>query len=82
MRMKSHDTRLQRLEVAQWRRSAALAGEPHGYSADVILEESIRFLEIPLDQRLQAYPHFTEAEHREMQTWLPTIRRARWAGRC
>jgi hypothetical protein len=74
--MKSLDARLQRLEATQWRRSAARAGAPHGYSADDVLAESIRFLEMPLDRRLQAYPHFTEAEHREMQTWLPSIRLA------
>jgi hypothetical protein len=74
--MTSHDARLQRLEVARWRREAAKAGAPHGYSADDVLGESIRFLEMPFDQRVRAYPDFTEAEHREMQTWLPAIRLA------
>jgi hypothetical protein len=74
--MKSHDARLQRLEVAWWRREATKAGAPHGYSADDVLGESLRFLEIPFDQRVIAYPRFTEAEHRAMQTWLPTIRLA------
>jgi hypothetical protein len=79
--VKSPEARLQRLEVARWRREAAKAGAPHGYSADIILAQSVRFLETPIEQRIREYPNFTEAEHREMQTWLPTVRRARWAGR-
>jgi hypothetical protein len=80
--MKSHETRLQRLEIARWRQSVAqvVVGTP--FSVDDVLDESLRFLEMPLDQRVRAYPRFTEAEHREMQTWLPALRRARWAGRC
>jgi hypothetical protein len=72
--MKSHETRLQRLEAAQWRHRAADAGARHGLSADAILAQSVRFLETPIEQRIGDYPDFTEAEHREMQTWLPAIR--------
>jgi hypothetical protein len=74
--MKLQETRLQRLVIAHWRRTVAecIRGTP--FSVDDVLAESIRFLEQPLAQRLQEYPQFTEAEHREMQTWLPVIRLA------
>ena len=74
--MKSHKTRLQRLEIAHWRRSVAQAAAGTPFSVDDILEQSLRFLETPLDQRMRDYPDFTEAEHREMQSWLPAIRLA------
>jgi hypothetical protein len=68
MPIKSHDARLQWLEIARWRREAAKAGAPHGISADAILAQSVRFLETSLDQRIREYSDFTEAEHREMQS--------------
>jgi hypothetical protein len=61
--MKSHETRLQRLEVARWRRHVALMVAGTGVSVDDVLEESIRFLEMPLDQRLQAYRLCQNSRH-------------------
>jgi hypothetical protein len=74
--MKSHETRLQRLEIARWRQSVAQAVVGTPFSVDDVLAQSIRFLQTPIEQRRQSYPQFTEAEHREMETWLPTIRLA------
>ena len=72
--------RIDALEVTHWRRAVA-AMAPPGLTVDAILEECIRFLEMPPDQQRREYPNFTEAERREMSTWLPAIRRARWAHR-
>ena len=75
--------RIDALEVAHWRREVARMLEamhaPH--TVDAVLDQCIRFLEMPPDQQRREYPNFTEAEHREMSTWLPAIRRARWAHR-
>jgi hypothetical protein len=74
--VKSHETRLQRLEIARWRRSVAQAIQGTPFSVDDVLEQSIRFLETPIEQRIRDYPDFTPAEHETMQTWLPAIRLA------
>jgi hypothetical protein len=72
----NHEMRLQRLEIARWRRSVAQAIQGTPFSVDDVLAQSIRFLETPIEQRMRDSPQFTEAEHREMQTWLPEIRLA------
>jgi hypothetical protein len=74
--MKSHETRLQRLEIACWRRSVAQAVQGTPFGVDDVLEQAIAFLETPMAQRMRDYPAFTEAEHATMETWLPAIRLA------
>jgi hypothetical protein len=74
--MTSHETRLQRLEIARWRRSVAQAIQGTPFSVDDVLAQSIRFLETPIEQRLRDYPEFSPDEHATMQTWLPVIRLA------
>jgi hypothetical protein len=77
----SLERRIERLEIEHWRRPAAEAGAERGFSADQILDECIQFLEMPHEERMREYPHYTEAEHRTMESWLPHIRRARWGHR-
>ena len=72
--------RIEALEVAQWRRMVTAAAPP-GFTGDEVLDEVIRFLEMPMEQQRHDYPNYTEDERREMRTWLPMIRRARWAHR-
>jgi hypothetical protein len=68
--------RVEALEAARWRRAATDAAPP-GFTADDVLDQCIRFLEMPLEQQRCDYPHYTDDERREMSTWLPAIRRAR-----
>jgi hypothetical protein len=79
----SLERRLQRIEGQCWRDETAriLAAMQAPFSVDPVLDEAIRFLTMPPDQQRHEYPNFTEAERREMSTWLPAIRRARWAHR-
>jgi hypothetical protein len=72
--------RLDALEAAHWRRMVAQAAPP-GITVDAILDECIRFLEIPVEQQWREYPNFTEDQRREMSPLLPAIRRARWGHR-
>jgi hypothetical protein len=62
--------------IADWHRRAAAAAWGHPFRAEDVLAEGVRFLETPRAQRMGEAPHFTEAEHAEMETWLPTIRLA------
>jgi hypothetical protein len=68
--------RLDALEARHWRRMAAQAAPPD-LTVDAILEQCIRFLEMPVEQQRREYPDFTADERHEMATWLPAIRRAR-----
>jgi hypothetical protein len=70
-------TRMKTLEAAHWRRMVAQVAPPH-LTVDAILDEAIRFLEMPVEQQRREYPDFTDDERREMSTWLPAIRWARW----
>jgi hypothetical protein len=72
--------RLDALEAAHWRWMVAQAAPPN-IRVDAILEQCIRFLEMPVEQQRREYPDFTDDERREMYTWLPAIRRARWGRR-
>jgi hypothetical protein len=77
----SLDRRLNMLEVTWWRQSVAdmlLASASALLTVDAVLEETVRFLEIPKAQRVltPSGAKFTDAEHAEMETWLPAIRRA------
>jgi hypothetical protein len=42
-------------------------------TVDAILEQCIRFLTMPPDQQRAEFPNDTEAERREMNTWLPGL---------
>ena len=72
--------RLNALEARHWRRMVAQVAPP-GLTVDAILDACIRFLEMPVEQQWREYPNFTEGQRREMATWLPAIRRARWGHR-
>jgi hypothetical protein len=72
--------RLDALEARHWRRTVAQVAPP-GMSVDTILDECIRFLTMDPDAQRREYPNYSEAERREMSTWLPAIRRARWGHR-
>ena len=79
--MRSLETRLHTLEVAWWRQSVAdalLASGNGALTVDAVLEEPVRFLEMPRAQRLvtPSGAKFTAAEHSEMESWLQAIRRA------
>lgn len=79
--MKSLEPRLRTLEVAWWRQSVAdtlRASANAALTVDAVLEETVRFLEMPRAQRrlTPSGAKFTDAEHAEMETWLPVIRRA------
>jgi hypothetical protein len=73
-------TRMETLEAAHWRRAVAQVAPPD-ITIDAILDECIRFLEMPDEQQWREYPNFTEDQRREMASWLPAIRRARWGHR-
>jgi hypothetical protein len=73
-------TRMETLEAVHWRRMVAQAAPP-GITVDAILDQCIHFLTMDPDAQRREYPTFTEAERREMSTWLPAIRWARWAHR-
>jgi hypothetical protein len=68
--------RLERVETAYWRQMVAQAAPP-GITFDAILDQCIRFLTMPPETQRAEFPHYTEDERTEMQTWLPAIRRAR-----
>jgi hypothetical protein len=72
--------RLDALEAWHWRRAAAEVAPPN-LTVDAILDECIRFLTMDSDAQRREYPDFTEDQRREMATWLPAIRRARWGHR-
>jgi hypothetical protein len=72
--------RLDVLEAAHWRRMVA-GMVPPAITVDAVLDECIHFLTMPNEQQRREYPDFTDDERREMSTWLPAIRRARWGHR-
>ena len=72
--------RLETLEAAHWRRSIAQMVPP-GITVDAVLDQCIHFLTMDPDAQRREYPDFTEDQRREMATWLPAIRRARWGNR-
>jgi hypothetical protein len=72
--------RLDALEAAHWRQMIAEMVPP-GITLDAVLEACIHFLTMPPDEQRREYPDYTEDERREMSTWLPAIRRARWGHR-
>jgi hypothetical protein len=72
--------RLELLEVRWHRRMATEAGALYGFSADQILEETIRWLSLPPDEQRASLPHYTPEELALMRSWLPAIRRARRGG--
>jgi hypothetical protein len=71
--------RIGALEVAHRRRAAVAMAQP-GLTVDAILDQGIRFLTMPPARQREDYPHYTNAEPAERQSWLPAIRRARLAG--
>jgi hypothetical protein len=74
--MRDARRRLEVLEVQHWRHLAAEAGQAAGFSADQILAEALYVLTRPMAQLRAELPNFSEAERREMKSWLPLIRRA------
>jgi hypothetical protein len=68
------------LEVAHHRRLFEQYTPP-GWTTDAFMAAAIRWLEMPLDQQRADMPNYTESERREMNSWLPALRRARWARR-
>jgi hypothetical protein len=52
--MRDPRRRLERLEYDHLRHLAAKAGQPHGFTADQVLDEARRVLALPNDQQRQA----------------------------
>ena len=75
--------RIEALEVAHHRRhiqQALQRAGPH-ITFEQLLDHAIAWLEKPRAQQRTDMPNYTEAERREMNSWLPALRRARWARR-
>jgi hypothetical protein len=72
--------RLERLEARSHWLMAAEAGAARGFTADQILDEAIRWLNLPPEEQAALCPHFTPEEMFIMRSWLPGIKRARMMG--
>jgi hypothetical protein len=68
--------RIERLEVEAHRRHVARY-VPQGWTLDRFLDAAIAWLEMPLQERRERMPMFSEAEHIEIAVRLPKYRRLR-----
>jgi hypothetical protein len=80
MTIRQRLAQVERLEARSHRRMAAEAGAARGFTADQILDETIRWLRLPPDEQVARCPHFTPEEMCIMRSWLPGIKRARMMG--
>jgi len=71
--------RIEALEVAHHRRILARVAPPG--RADDLLELAICFLEQPPEQQRADMRGYSASEWAEINSWLPALHRARWAGR-
>jgi hypothetical protein len=74
--MRDVNRRLEALELAAERRHMARFLPP-GLTLERFLNAMIAFLELPLKDRQEQMPMFTEDEHNQMPAWLPRYRRIR-----
>ena len=77
----THCKRLDTLEAQACRLACARLRLPPGYDVDRFLDAAIAWLQKPFDQLCAEFPMFTEAEIREIRSYVPKYRRARMLGR-
>ena len=72
--MRDPRRRLERLEYGHIRHLAAKAGQPHGFTADQVLDEARRVLALPEDEQRQTLHRLYAELSAEEVTELDAIR--------